>query len=1551
MWLALAREIEARYRRYLETTFRFRDADLRQSFEEALRSERLSKGPYLEATPVFARGQTPRSLFREVLGFAPDEGFLRALQEDRPLYKHQEGAVRAVHEQRNVIVATGTGSGKTEAFLYPILLHLYAEYRAQGTLGPGVRALILYPMNALANDQRERLGEICKRLQNEGSPFQFTFGQYTGKTPKDANDSRRRARDHMAQRFPGELVLRSEMQQSPPHILLTNYSMLEYLLLRPEDSRLFDNGRARWWAFFVLDEAHQYRGSRGMEMGMLIRRLKRRLQEGGREGAIRCIATSATLAGKESDRAAIAKFATDLFGEAFREEEVILGETEPIPTEGAYRLERADYACLLAALKDSDRGAIVAVETRFGISVTDKDDPATTVGRILQNDSRAVWLRNHITGGSALCEQIAGEAFPELAAAERPAALSGLVALLLQARDAATNSPLLSARYHLFLRALEGAFVSFQPHKRVVLDRQADSAEGAFFEVALCRECGQHYFVGTIADDRFVEAARDPGQADFGVTYLRPIEQDEAQGEEEETEGRDERWLCTQCGRIGPEPLSCDHDGPVRVVVETPPRDEDRADQLARCGACEYEGAGRDPVREVVYGVDGPHAVVATTLHQQLPEERRKVLAFADGRQEAAFFAWYLEKSYDDILSRNLLLRAALRLSAHAADGLSLAELAVALRDVMTDAGVLLQSAGALDRLREAWRRLYREFLTDEPRISLEGVGLVRWSIHWPDWVKAPGLFQRAPWSLDEQEARDLLFLLLDSMRADRAVEVQTEGGVPLRWDDIGLQATQLAFRIGNPAGARDMRAWDFGGKRGKRVQFLIEVLKRNGVADEAVARRHAVQALRDLWDYLAAQDGSARTAGDRLLVPMRDGRRLSPRWWRLHLHDAGALLFQCDTCGRLETVCVKGVCTRSRCPGTLRQVRLSDLGANHYRALYEADLPAVLRVEEHTAQLDREKAAEFQRDFKNGRIHVLSCSTTFELGVDLGDLDIVFLRNVPPEPFNYAQRVGRAGRRSGWPGFAVTYCRRAPHDLYHFEDPQRILSGRIQPPVLSLCNEKIILRHMAAMVLSFFFRANPARFASVQALCADLAAPRGTADVVAFARGQQKELEAALRETVPPGIQTALGLADGTWLEAIAGEQSRLRRAEVEVSSDYRAVCELKEDAVRRDDFDVAKRALARARTIAEEDVASFLSRKAIIPKYGFPVDVVELDTHRTKQGSDASAVLLQRDLSIAVAEFAPTSKLVANKKEWTAYGLKRVEGKEWERWWYGRCKKHGHFVRKRCENPDEHPPALEPLERCCPEMIAGARYIDPIFGFVTSLEGPREPRRREPRMFTTRPYFAGFTGGQPQDTAEWGTLRLTKVSPGYMVVLCEGRRERGFYICGQCGAGFRTRRREHDSPFERQCRGTLEQAALGHEFITDVLRLEFCTPPDSDDATLGFAYSLAYALVEGTAQALDVPSTDIGTTVSYGPASGVPPIILYDNVPGGAGLVAKLESKDMLRQAIAAGLERVAKCSCGENKSCYGCLRNYRNQFVHRQLQRGPVAAYLSTVLTRLT
>lgn len=239
----LTHRIESRYRRYLETLFGFRDPELRESFKKALNSGHLSKGPYLEATPTFKLARTPGGLIRNLLGKLPDESFIRGVRGDEfTLYQHQEEAITKVFNGHNIVVASGTASGKTESFIYPILIHLYQEY-LKGTLCPGVRALILYPMNALANDQRERLGQISGLLRKVNSPFQFTFGQYIGETPENENDSRRYAQEHSSRRLNGEVVFRSEIRERPPHILLTNYSMLEYLLIRPDDSLLFDNGR------------------------------------------------------------------------------------------------------------------------------------------------------------------------------------------------------------------------------------------------------------------------------------------------------------------------------------------------------------------------------------------------------------------------------------------------------------------------------------------------------------------------------------------------------------------------------------------------------------------------------------------------------------------------------------------------------------------------------------------------------------------------------------------------------------------------------------------------------------------------------------------------------------------------------------------------------------------------------------------------------------------------------------------------------------------------------------------------------------------------------------------------------------------------------------------------------------------------------------------------------------------------------------------------------------------------------------------------------------
>jgi len=275
--VVLAREIGQRYIDYLKTTFAFRDPDLRRSFETALDQGTLTDGPWLESTPVFRRTCETRELLRDIAGPDVDPGLEAALDPTRRLYAHQEQAIRRLASGRNVIVATGTGSGKTEGFLYPVLLDLYRHPRS----APGVRALILYPMNALANDQRRRLGDIAEALERRGSPFRFTFGRYTGETPEDKTDSRRNASHHIREKRPGELVLRSEMRQAPPDILLTNYSMLEYLLLRPDDSPLFDDCRGATWRFLILDEAHQYGGTKGLEMAMLVRRLKQRLRDGG----------------------------------------------------------------------------------------------------------------------------------------------------------------------------------------------------------------------------------------------------------------------------------------------------------------------------------------------------------------------------------------------------------------------------------------------------------------------------------------------------------------------------------------------------------------------------------------------------------------------------------------------------------------------------------------------------------------------------------------------------------------------------------------------------------------------------------------------------------------------------------------------------------------------------------------------------------------------------------------------------------------------------------------------------------------------------------------------------------------------------------------------------------------------------------------------------------------------------------------------------------------------------------------------------------------------
>ena len=206
-------------------------------------------------------------------------------------------------------------------------------------------------------------------------------------------------------------------------------------------------------------------------------------------------------------------------------------------------------------------------------------------------------------------------------------------------------------------------------------------------------------------------------------------------------------------------------------------------------------------------------------------------------------------------------------------------------------------------------------------------------------------------------------------------------------------------------------------------------------------------------------------------IVPNIPQRAADVPWWR------------CNRCGNVSLHNLRDICPTYGCDGALELCNPAETFAdNHYRRLYLGLKPIGMTVEEHTAQLTGQAAAELQDKFVRGEVNTLSCSTTFELGVDVGELEAVLLRNVPPETANYIQRAGRAGRRTDSTAFSLTFCQRRSHDLAYFQEPERIIAGQMQPPYFELRNEKIIRRHVNAVALGMFFQRRPEFFGNVEA-------------------------------------------------------------------------------------------------------------------------------------------------------------------------------------------------------------------------------------------------------------------------------------------------------------------------------------------------------------------------------------------------------------------------------------------------------------------------------------
>lgn len=1605
--LKITKEVSETYKRYLTTVFRLRDPILRHLFFQEVEKFGFINGPLLEATPPFEQGCFLKDLIHKNILEKELECFIYdSLPElnENPLYSHQEKAIKKIMNGRNVVIASGTGSGKTECFLIPVYNYLLKQYQ-EGSLGPGVRTLLLYPMNALANDQLRRLRKISKVLEEKMPDVKITFGRYVGDTPK----TRREGEEKFRLAHPGEvppkneLLSREEMQKSPPHILITNYAMLEYLLLRPDDSPFFDGDYAKHWKFLVLDEAHIYNGAAGIEMGMLIRRLKDRICE-GEGGILRCIATSATLAKEESDFEKAAKFATNLFGEKFEwnssnneYQDIIKGERIKLLTlrEGL-TLPLKLYPEIDEIVTSVNLSSEI-IEKCFGLfqkagvddsllaraKIQSNGDAKKFLYEILQKDQKIIELKKLLEVGSANFEdcvkKIAGNNKPS--DIEKQAVIS-LVNVAVWSRPEQDLPPILPARYHLFIRAPEGIFVSFSPETRISLERQELTPEGApVFELASCRRCGQAYLVGNIMDGKLkhtLAEVEEPKQNRYFLLtdkkHLFEEDEDEEIAEPEEISDKGKEWkLCVKCGAIWEEyekpSCQCTDNARIRVLTEVIPKEG----ILNKCYLCGLRS--RNIVREFVFQQDAPAAVLTTALFQTLKEKepkKRKILAFSDSRQDAAFFAPYLDSTYKKILYRRLIVEALqrnkqikdYRLQSLCEDVLKLAE----------ENSLLDPAMDEKQRKQMVWGWILEEFcaLAWERNICLEGVGLVSYlPILSENWNPINELMS-SPWNLSTEEAVALYQALLNTIRLKMAITFPTEGPSPK--DEIFAPRNRTyRFSGWKSNSKKGIYSWNpTTGRANTRLEFLYKLFEKiTGREDD---KEECKKILARIWDDL-----SAHWVGEnKEICQLKDSRegvlfQLNYKYWRILQALPDSQWFICNKCGLFSLINIKGVCPTFGCEGSLELLGSSpkqlDIKKNHYRYLYSHLAPIKMSTHEHTAQLTPRYASDIQQGFINGEINVLSCSTTFELGVDLGELETIFMRNVPPEPANYIQRSGRAGRRRDSAGFTLTFCQRRSHDLTYFKEPEKMVDGRIRPPAVEILNEKIVHRHLHSMVFADFFRRYPEYFRHVDNFFRlkddNRKEPSGPEMLKIYLDTKPKDLLTSLKRTIPAEFHKTFDIENWGWLKELFDlKEGVLELANAQINSDYSRLKKFysereqewiasSQDQYKRDGLNIEmKWAANRMKTIREKYLLDFLASHTVIPKYGFPVDVVGLDIlHHARA---AEGIQLERDLRIAISEFAPGSHVVANGYVWKSTGLKLVKDKAWDIFGYAICPHCKKFHIESGTIEDKSPFSnCQSCGKAIPyndkHMRFIGKFIVPIFGFETSKEcEPEVPGESRPRKeFATRPYFFDHDKLEERSFPIGKMIVKGQYSPnGSLAVICKGKKGAGFHVCFNCGFATSERRETkntHNNSFGGKCSSPLKGPFdLGHTFKTDILLISFEEPKFKEVFREDFWFSLLYALLESASQTLQIRRLDLDGCLY--PFGGKVALVLFDNVPGGAGHVKRIMEGQNLYEVFRIAKERMEKCTCGEETSCYGCLRNYQNQFCHDHLKRGIVKDFLS-------
>lgn len=1723
-------EITNSLKDYIEATYHIGNPVMVEQRRLLLEEEGvLFRAPYIESTPRYQTSRRFSDLdlpeeakhLLNLMAHPADDR--QALLYDPP-YTHQASALELSAQGKSLAITTGTGSGKTEAFLLPILskLAIEAQSRPDSFRQPALRALLLYPMNALVNDQ---LGRLRLMLGNDLVAKTFTswsgrparFARYTSRTlypgvrtvKKDqarlgaiqsfyvslletiADESapHREAAQRLVRnlqrrgKWPAkpdlkawygdrgsrwknsqgefiratmlpedpELFTRHEVLSAPPDLLVTNYSMLEYMLMRPLERPIFDATRA-WLEsnpdeqlLLVIDEGHLYRGAGGAEVGLLLRRLRTRL--GISPERLQVICTSASFNSSEYAR----EFAAQLSGKKPDDfvtltGELLLRENDAKGTsEDAAVLARLSLDDLYGEQEEVRRDAISEFLTHRGIEFD--GSLAHTLYEALREFPPISLLINLTMKEARPLGELGQDIFGTEDRALADRAVTALVALGSIARPSDTAPGLLPCRVHAFFRGLPGLWACLDPDCSRLDQAQRGGPVGSLyaqpqvncvcgarvFELYTCRNCGAAYargYTNDIIQPRFLwsePGTRFEGVAGF-VSELQPLD---LMLEQQTTVGVEPADLDLVTGRLNPPTLGTrTRQVLLRLNREANETDEDGGassseafGEFRPCGVC-GKGApfGRSSVQDHQTKGDQPfQALITRQIQVQPPSPRpyshfaplrgRKVLAFSDSRQTAARLAPNLQTySMRDVLRPLVLVGSKeLETSDVMISMLCLEDLYLA---VLIGAKVLsvrlrpeLRGTESLSVMRELEAVVDRGALSDPAEIIQ--LALAARSEGAPQ-----SLLQGLVATITDRYY-GLQSLALASVRERRNL---TEEFSALPEVDSIASTTEQKQALA--------RIWIGHWASSSGIWF-------QRMGPEWWQTRRGVQSHKGKFTGLDRWLGtpSARRVFERDWLPALRGllcEEVPGGKYRLRASaltlDRHGLWAYCDICRTTQrpfpdlNKCIN--CNRETVNPVdpdidpVFKARKGYYRASSVRALSTpAETPIAVIAAEHTAQLNAaqadevfSKAEEHELLFQDvdlgisspGQhsrmaIDVLSCTTTMEVGIDIGTLSGVALRNLPPSRANYQQRSGRAGRRGNAVATVIAFGSADSHDEHYFREPDAMIRGAVDDPLLTLDNPEIARRHVTAYLLQRYHHDRlptidpedqPHLFevlGTVDGFCGT-DEPLNRTDFESWLRDN----EIALSQDVDDWLPTELSIEDRgrlvkklipETLSAIdsaldltpdvspgTGDGKPIHSGEDELIVSEGGPEETDAFVVEAQEEEDEEKATPQG---VSENLLNRLLYKGILPRYAFPTDVVGFhvfDIDRSTRYRAQFRYAPSQGLPVALTQYAPGKEVWIDGRLWTSGALYSPISEDRYRAWREK-KLYFECAICRYATTATYQEAERGERRDCPACGGDASFggamnwiRPPGFAHPHTRNEGISPDDQPARSYATR---AKLVAASPVEPESWEILtpRLREYfKRTHLLVTNTGPQGEGYTYCTRCGlieptaVPSGTISGEHNKPFpdprDPVCQGSASTRGLvlGTDFISDVLLISLRVDAPlilrpGALATDVVLRTISEAMTIAATTRLDIDAGEL--QAEYRPALTLEgqggleaEIYIYDTLAGGAGFSRRVGQLGVSIFEDAIGL--LENCPANCDYSCYRCLRSFKNRFEHDLLDR---------------